>query len=86
MQGKCFYSVVWEYEYYNKSKTVGSESLFRILKSSLWLPTKVINIFSSKHFKTFVLVLRMSARTVVFISARKFDGKDHRWVPFLSFN
>ena len=30
--------------------------------------------------ETFALGLNMPARTVVFTSARKFDGKDYRWV------
>lgn len=30
--------------------------------------------------ETFALGLNMPARTVVFTSARKFDGKDFRWV------
>ena len=30
--------------------------------------------------ETFALGLNMRARTVVFTSARKFDGKDNRWV------
>ena len=32
--------------------------------------------------ETFALGLNMPARTVVFTSARKFDGKDYRWVNF----
>ncbi len=30
--------------------------------------------------ETFALGLNMPARTVVFTSARKFDGKEFRWV------
>ena len=30
--------------------------------------------------ETFALGLNMRARTVVFTSARKFDGKDYQWV------
>ena len=34
--------------------------------------------------ETFALGLNMPARTVVFTSARKFDGKEFRWVsPFI---
>jgi len=33
--------------------------------------------------ETFALGLNMPARTVVFTSARKFDGKDYRWVSIL---
>ena len=34
--------------------------------------------------ETFALGLNMPARTVVFTSARKFDGKDYRWVSIAS--
>ena len=34
--------------------------------------------------ETFAMGLNMPARTVVFTNARKFDGKDFRWVSVLS--
>ena len=36
--------------------------------------------------ETFALGLNMPARTVVFTSARKFDGKDYRWVNLYFIN
>ena len=33
--------------------------------------------------ETFAMGLNMPARTVLFTSARKFDGKDFRWVSFI---
>lgn len=34
--------------------------------------------------ETFAMGINMPARTVLFTSARKFDGKDFRWVTMLS--